>query len=53
MSTIVVMSSTVGALTSGQTYRVRSKTAEQLVRNTQATKSALKKTDNDDKAGRA
>lgn len=43
MSTLVVMSSTVGDLTSGQTYRVRAKTAEILIKNTQATKSPLRK----------
>jgi hypothetical protein len=43
MSTIVTMTSTVGALTSGQSYRVRSKTAELLVKNSQATKSNTKR----------
>lgn len=52
MSAIVTMSSTVGQLTSGQTYRVRSKTAEALVRASQATKLIVKKTNNDDKAGK-
>lgn len=42
MSTIVTMSSTVGDLTSGQTYRVRSREAERLVANTQATKAAVR-----------
>jgi hypothetical protein len=36
------MSSTVGDLTNGQTYIVRSKEAERLVANTQATKSAVR-----------
>lgn len=38
MGTIVTMSQTVGALTSGSTYFVRSKTAEKLVAASQATK---------------
>ena len=37
MSTLVAMTSTVGALTSGTTYRVRSKNAELLVKAAQAT----------------
>lgn len=40
---IVTMTSTVSDLTSGQTYRVRARTAELLVRNAQATKSPDKK----------
>lgn len=43
MSTMVTMTSTVGALTSGQTYRVRSKTAELLVAQTKATKSQVRR----------
>lgn len=43
MSTIVTMSQTVGELASGQVYRVRSRTAETLVKNSQATKSTLKR----------
>lgn len=35
---LVTMSSTVGELTSGQTYRVRAKTAERLVAAAKATK---------------
>lgn len=42
MSTIVTMSSTVGDLTNGQTYRVRSREAEKLVANTQATKGTVR-----------
>ena len=42
MSTVVTMSQTVGGLTSGQTYRVRSRTAEALVAATQATKSTTR-----------
>lgn len=38
MSSIVTMSQTVGNYISGSTYRVRSKTAEILVANSQATK---------------
>lgn len=53
MSTIVTMSSTVGELQSGTTYRVRAKTAEQLIRNSQATKLTVRKTNNDDKSGKA
>lgn len=40
---IVTMTSTVGALQSGQSYRVRAKTAELLVKNSQATKAPQKK----------
>lgn len=40
--TVVVMSSTVGDLTSGQTYIVRARTAERLIAATQATKSAVR-----------
>lgn len=36
---IVTMTSTVGALISGQTYRIRAKTAELLVATSKATKS--------------
>jgi hypothetical protein len=43
MSTIVTMTSTVGALTSGQSYRVRSRTAEQLVKASQATKTEVRR----------
>ncbi len=43
MSTLVAMTSTVGALTSGNTFRVRSKTAELLVKAAQATKSPVRK----------
>lgn len=42
MGTVVVMTSTVGDLTSGQTYYVRSRYAETLVAATQATKSPSK-----------
>lgn len=35
--TLVTMTSTVGELTSGQTFRVRAKTAEKLVAASQAT----------------
>lgn len=41
--TLVVMTSTVGELTSGQTYRVRAKTAERLVTAGTASKSPAKK----------
>jgi hypothetical protein len=37
MSKIVTMTSTVGDLTSGQTYRVRSRAAELLVQQSKAT----------------
>ncbi len=37
MSTIVTMSATVGNYTSGSTYRVRSRTAETLVKAAKAT----------------
>lgn len=43
MSSIVTMTSTVGALISGQTYRVRSKTAELLVKASQATVAATRR----------
>lgn len=42
MSTIVTMTSTVGDLTSGQTYRVRSREAEKIVANSQGTKGAVR-----------
>lgn len=42
MSTVVTMSQTVGGLTSGQTYIVRSRNAELLVAASQATKSTVK-----------
>jgi hypothetical protein len=42
MSTIVTMSQTVGELTSGQTFIVRSREAEKIVANTQGTKSTLR-----------
>lgn len=35
--TLVTMTSTVGELTSGQTFRVRAKTAERLVQQSKAT----------------
>ncbi len=47
MSTIVTMSSTVGDLTSGQTYRVRAKTAERLIAASQATKANTKRVASD------
>jgi hypothetical protein len=40
---IITMSQTVGELTSGQTYRVRAKTAELLVAQSKATKTNAKK----------
>lgn len=40
MSNIVTLSQTVGDLTNGQTFRVRSREADRLVANSQATKSA-------------
>lgn len=40
---IVVMTSTVGELTSGQTYRVRAKTAESLIAQAKATISPSKR----------
>lgn len=43
MSTLVAMTSTVGALTSGTTYRVRSRNAELLVKASQATVSPTRK----------
>lgn len=52
MSTIVTMTSTVGALTSGQSYRVRSKTAELLVATSKATKATTKRVASD-KEGKA
>lgn len=42
MGQVVTMSSTVGDLTSGQTYYVRSKEAERLVAATQATKGTVR-----------
>lgn len=50
--TLVVMTSTVGALTNGGTYRVRAKTAEALVAQAKATKAATKRTTSD-KEGKA
>lgn len=38
MSTVVTMSQTVGTLTNGQTYRVRSRNAELMSAASQATK---------------
>lgn len=40
---IIVMTSTVGNLVNGNTYRVRAKNAELLVKASQATKSPAKK----------
>lgn len=42
MSTVVTMSQTVGNLTNGQTYLVRSRNAELLVAASQATKGGSK-----------
>lgn len=42
MSTVITMSQTVGDLTSGQTYVVRSKEAEKYVANSQATKGTVR-----------
>ena len=42
MSTVITMSSTVGDLTNGQTYLVRSKEAERYVAATQATKGTVR-----------
>lgn len=42
MSTVITMTSTVGDLTSGQTYIVRSREAEKYVAATQATKSTVR-----------
>ena len=42
MSQVVIMTSTVKDLTSGQTYRVRSRTAETLVAASQATKATVR-----------
>lgn len=42
MSTIVTMSQTVGDLTNGQTYLVRSREAEVLVAQSKATKSTVR-----------
>lgn len=47
MSTIVAMTSTVGELTNGQSYRVRSKTAELLVAQSKATKTVLRRISSD------
>lgn len=44
---LVVMSQTVGALTSGGTYRVRAKTAELLIAQGKASKSPSKRTTRD------
>lgn len=42
MSNVVTMTSTVADLTNGQTYLVRSKTAESLVANSKATKGTVR-----------
>lgn len=42
MGNVVTMSQTVGDLQSGQTYYVRSREAERLVANTQATKNGVR-----------
>lgn len=42
MGTVVTMSSTVGDLTSGQTYYVRSREAEKIVANSQGTKGSVR-----------
>lgn len=42
MSQIVTMTATVGDLTNGQVYRVRSREAELLVAQSKATKSAVR-----------
>lgn len=45
MSKIVTMTSTVGQLTSGSTYRVRSRTAQDLLSQSKATVSVTRKND--------
>lgn len=40
--TVIKMTSTVGALTSGQTYRLRAREAELLLKASQATANVLK-----------
>lgn len=45
MSNIITMSQTVGELTSGQTYRVRSRNAQAYVAASQATISVNRKSD--------
>lgn len=46
MSKIVLMTSTVGELTNGQTYRVRSRTAELLAQQSKLTISQTRRTTN-------
>lgn len=43
MSTIITMTATVGTLTNGQTYRVRSKTAELLIAQSKASRANTKR----------